>query len=353
MDESTFTDINHPNYHEAGTKVWALSFGGFVHAEYAPTNWVTLTAGLRLDYNNITDFFISPRLASVFQPVENQYIRLSAARAFRKPSGYEAYLHLDLAFPPESPLQTPGEQYAFREFSTRVIGNTNVENEELWSFEAGYLGEFLDERLRVSLDLYFNQLRHELYLDLDIVTAANGLPDIENSSGLIRNSTDVYNMAGGELLVRYDVTKDISLMAFWDHRYVSVGSLSNQSDETPKNLFGLGGRFLLDPGFIGSFYMFSRSEFTDRRVANPMGIMAPPLKQHIDHAVTILGHLGYKFRLDGGFQMQTGFKIVMPISFSAPHFRLREEGGGLDQYGNPFGGREMGRMITGYLEGSF
>jgi len=237
----------------------------------------------------------------VFQPIENQFFRISAARAFRKPSGYEAYLHLDTDFPDLGPFQTAAEQDQFREFLARVLGNTNLKNEEMWSFEVGYLGEFLDNRLRLSLDLYFNRIYNLLYLVDEIVMTSNGLPDLDNSSVLTQNSADVLNIFGGELCLRFDISKDISLMAFWDHRQQYKNGLSISNNSFPKNIFGLGGRFQVESGLLGSLFVFTRSEFTDDEVSNPEGFGAPILTQHMDHTVTILGHIGYKHRLENGF----------------------------------------------------
>jgi hypothetical protein len=39
--------------------------------------------------------------------------------------------------------------------------------------------------------------------------------------------------------------------------------------------------------------------------------------------------------------------------FQAPHFRYYEEAGGVTIHGQQYGGMELARMVTGYLQGSF
>ena len=62
---------------------------------------------------------------------------------------------MGVEFPSDSPIQGTG-QNEFLEFMARVVGNPDLANEKLWSFETGYLGKFLDDRLSIALDLYYN-----------------------------------------------------------------------------------------------------------------------------------------------------------------------------------------------------
>jgi outer membrane receptor for ferrienterochelin and colicin len=202
IDAETFDNPQSPDYHQPGISHWELRGGVFVHAEYAPTHWVTVTGGTRFDYNTQTGAFLSPRLAAVFRPAAGQYIRLGAARSFRKPAFLETVAHLMVDFPDDSPITGTG-QNKFLEFMTRVGGNNKLDNEELVAFEAGYLGQFLDERLSVGLDLYYNMHWNVTQMDSKILPDAQGLPDLELSSFTFANLGSVLDVLGSELSVRY------------------------------------------------------------------------------------------------------------------------------------------------------
>ena len=139
LDDQTYADITSPRYHETGVEHWEWRAAGFAQLEYTPADWVTVTGGVRFDYNSETDEFISPRGAAVFQPHPGQFVRLGVSRAFRKPPFLETGTHLMVDFPADSPITGPAQE-SFQEFMTHVAGNPDIKNENLWSFETGYLG---------------------------------------------------------------------------------------------------------------------------------------------------------------------------------------------------------------------
>jgi outer membrane receptor protein involved in Fe transport len=353
LDGDAFTDITSNSYHEAGVDHVEVRVGTFVHGELAPAEWLTVTGGMRFDYNTETGSFLSPRLSAVFRPVKDHYLRLGVARAFRKPAFLERRAHLMVEFPDDSPITGAGQDN-FQEFMTRVVGNSDLENEELLAFEAGYLGRFLDGRLSLTLDIYYNRHVKEVTFDSDIVADERGLPDLDMSSFMHFNRNYAVAIVGSELGVRFNPSKNVSLLATWTHREVFNEKTWESFNSSPKNLMTLGGRFRTEWGLIGSLYIFTRSEFLDSAVKNPAGLMEPLLTQHLDNQMLVLGRVGWRRALAGSSQLETGVKLFLPISpFSRPYFRFREDGGGIDPVGKNFGGDWLCRMISLYVQGSF
>jgi outer membrane receptor protein involved in Fe transport len=351
LDADNYVDITSTGYHQPGIEYFEYRAGAFVHGELAPADWFTCTLGTRLDYNNVTGVFISPRLAGVFRLMEDQFVRLGWARSFRKPAFMETHLHPMARFPEDSPISGE-DQLNFLEFLTRAIGNSRLENEELMAFEIGYLSSFLDGRLNVTLDLYYNYHSNVIVLDDDIFEDQNGLPNLERSSVVFRNVGGDLDIIGSELTVRYEPVPSVHLLASWAHREV----LGRKNRESPKNLFTLGGRFNTDAGLVGSLYLFSRSEFTDAVVSNPTGLLAPRLSQHMQQVFLLMGKLGWRWRVSAGVDLniEAGVKVFLPVSpFQEPHFRYREVGGIWTDTGANHGGEELRRVVTSYLQGSF
>ncbi len=352
LDAKTFADVTSPDYHKLGIRHWEGRGSAFFHTEVTPVGWVTVTGGMRCDYNTETGLFLSPRAAAVFQPDEGQFLRLGFSRGFRKPSPMEATFHLVVDFPQDSPIQGD-DQTRFLEFMTRVIGNGALENEELLSFDAGYLGRFLDGRLSLAVDLYCNLYGNRTTMEYNIVEDQHGLPDLDRSSYRFSNTGDDIRVLGAELSARFKLSKSTALIAWWAHREVFDRSW-DKNDTSPTDLATLGGRFGAPPGLLGGLFLHYRSSFWDRTVLNPAGLFEPYLEQYMDHAYLVLARLGWTWSPAEGIDLEAGLKLFLPISsFSDPHFRLREKGGGIDATGEPFGGMQLGRMVTGYLEGSF
>jgi iron complex outermembrane receptor protein len=354
LDADTYPDNTSSSYHQPGVSYWEARAGVFVHAEYTPTDWVTVTGGLRLDYNTETGSFLSPRLATVFRPARGQFVRAGVARAFRKPAFLESGAHFMAEFPDDSPITGDGQEL-FQEFLTRVIGNSKLGHEELLAFEVGYLGQFLDSMLSVSWDLYYNLHTNVILMDSQIVMdEMTGLPDLEKSSFMFNHISPDLAIIGSELSVRYNFSEHVSLLASWVHREVIDLETGDVADTSPKNLITLGGRFKTHSGLLGSLYAFSRSEFLDYAVENPAGLLEPTLEQHMDNVLLVLGKLGWQWEYTQGVKIEAGVKLLLPVSpFSGPLFKHSEKGGGITATGMKYGGQELCRMVTGYLQGSF
>jgi outer membrane receptor protein involved in Fe transport len=325
----------------------------FFQGELSPFDWVTVTASMRLDYNTITDMFLSPKLAAVFNPAPGQFVRLGVTRAFHKPTYLESGIHFNVTFPDESPI-TGSDRELFREFMTRVLGYEGLENEELISFELGYLGRFLDDRLSVALDLYFNRYQNRSALDSKIEVTEQGLPDLVRSSFMYDNIGEDIDILGSELVVRYSPAPSIALLASWVHKEIYLQDAGVWDSREPRNFITLGGRFRTEMGLLGSLYLFTRSRYKDTAVFNPGGLLEPMLEKWVDDTMLFLGKLGWRWPTAGGVELECGVKVSLPVSpFKAPYFQTRDLGGGTTPDGKIYGAHYNGRIATAYLQGSF
>ncbi len=353
LDADTFADLSSVDYHKEGIEYWELRAGAFVHGEWTPADWVAVTGGLRFDYNTETEEFVSPRLAAVFRPASGHFLRVGVARAFRKPAIMETRAHPSV----ENVREDLVGRVAFEEFMTRVIGNSELENEELISCEVGYLGQFLDGEISVSLDLFYTRLMNSIDMVEDFFYPGDiipEIPDLDKSSFQYQNLEHDNDIFGGELAIRYRPAKWISLLAAWSHKEIYKHDISGFSDTTPKNLITLGGRFRTDWGLVGSLYAFSRSDFWDRTTENPEGILEGFNPQRMPNVLLLLARLGYKLSLPNSLEFEGGVKLFLPVSpFEAPQFRYHECGGGMTPDSTHYGCHELRRVISVYLQGQY
>ena len=74
----------------------------------------------------------------------------------------------------------------------------------------------------------------------------------------------------------------------------------------------------------------------------------------MDNVFLIMGKIGWKWRVAGAFDIETGLKLFLPFSpFSGSLFRYYEDAGGETAFGQPFGGEALRRVVSAYLQGSF
>ncbi|RME27739.1 MAG: TonB-dependent receptor, partial [Deltaproteobacteria bacterium] len=331
------------SYHEPGVSWSEFRAGGFLHLELAPADWVFITAGGRVDYDTTAGSFVSPRLAAVFKPIENNYLRLGVARSFRKPSFQESGLHPMLVFPESGPIQ-PDEQQDYLEFMARNIGNPNLEHEQMLAFEAGWRSNWLDGILKTRLDVYINRATNIIDFDIKPAFLPTGLPDLEKTSMRFDNEPGAKLAWGVELDVRYQPNKNVVLRAGWSYR-------DTRSETTPKNLFLVGGRFKSEAGLLGSLYLIGRGEYLGTKIQNPEGLFSPSRRAHLPSVGIFIGRLGYRLRLGNEQKLEIGAKWYVPVDVENWRLRYHGRAGLIGPDGTTYGGEPLEPRVTFYLEG--
>jgi len=164
--------------------------GVFLHDEQPLPGNLRLTLGVRGDYNSITPFTVSPRLALVWRFAADQRLRLAFGQAFRKPSFFNSSIHLTNVQPePAFPELT--------DFFLRSVGNEELGNESIASLEAGYHGRFWGGRLTAEADAFYQQYRHTIVLHVEMLESNLGIPDLRNSVAEYRNNGREVDSLGG------------------------------------------------------------------------------------------------------------------------------------------------------------
>jgi hypothetical protein len=215
------------------------------------------------------------------------------------------------------------------------------------------MGKFLDDRLSVSLDLYYNLHTDQIVMSSNIVPTEQGLPDLELSSFMFDQVVPDIYIIGSELRVRFDLSKIVAFTASWTHREVFELETGDAHDDSPKNLITLGARFRTSFGLLGSLYAFSRSRFWEISVPNPAGLMEDLRKMRLDDSLLLLGKLAWRWEIPGGVDLEAGVKLFLPVNLSELSIGYYEVGGGISPLGKRYGGEKLPRIVTGYLQGSF
>lgn len=162
-------------------------YAGAVYAqvEYELLDELSLVGALRYDEGSIFDAQLSPRLALVYSPVEDQSLRFTVHRAFQTPTQLEHFLRTPAARPADfsaleaglraSPLGAAladvpsGTLFTV---STAVpvlgLGNADLDVETVHSFELGYRGQL--GRIYLSVEGYYARLADFV---TDLLPAAN------------------------------------------------------------------------------------------------------------------------------------------------------------------------------------
>lgn len=342
-----FADPASPRYHLPGVEYLEVRGGGYLHAELTPADWLVVTASLRADYNTSTGFFLSPRLAAVLAVSEDHHLRLSAARAFRKPAFMEKGLHVDVTFPPTSPI-LEGDQTLFREFLTRVIGNRELGNEQLWAFELGYQGR-LAGNLDAGVDLYANLYEQFSRVAYRMFTDARGLPDLHRSSFRFEEEDAAAVILGAEFHLGWRPAEWLRLELAYSTFGVWNDGLDRQQDDSPKFLFSLGAEFNHPGGLRGSLFLSGRSPLTEYNIDNPAGLLEPHLTMHLPPALLLQGRLGWRLQL-GGAMLETGAKFYLPFSLDPFAWQMHDRAGGVTAAGVGYGGTALLPTVLFYLE---
>jgi len=238
--------------------------GLFLHDEQKLGDRLTLVGSLRFDYNNITPLTLSLRLALVYRPVSDHFLRLAFGQAFRKPAYINTSVHLKNVetLPGFEPLQN---------IFLNGIGNPDLENESIASMEVGYYGRFLKNQLVLEADVFYQRYRDTITLQSDMVMGSWGLPDLANSMVRFENAGREVDSIGGSLSVTYRLRRSLRISLNYPPRhsfYISEASGINVVGEggegdrvswEPAHLFNLGFHYLPGEGLRMGAAVFGAS----------------------------------------------------------------------------------------------
>jgi len=325
--------------------------GVFFQDEQRLFDELVLTGGIRLDYNSITPFTVSPRLAAVWRFAEQQYLRAAAARAFRKPSFFNTHIHIK-GFRPERGFEE------LEDFFLDNIGNPELDNENITVIEAGYRGRFLDKRLYVEVSTFYNRYRDTIAMYDNMVTDQFGIPDLVNSEFFFKNEGREVDTLGGSVSGTFQITRALRLHINYTFRYSwyisDPGSAASEPEESragdripwePAHLFNLWFHYLAESGLRLGASLHGRTGFLTTRAENGglfdenIDIDSPPL-------LLAGAFASWRWKLGSGWA-EAGVRVynLFNVGFRDSMAIRRPDG-------TEVGGDLLGRQIFLFLKGS-
>jgi iron complex outermembrane receptor protein len=297
-----------------------------------------LTGGVRLDLNSITDPAFSPRIAAVVQPFTDNFFRLSYGLAFRKPSFFETHIHMEIEnFNPSTP--------EIVDFLANELGNEDLVNEKVHTFEAGWRSRLLDDRMHVSVNLFYSLYRDTIVL-VDYLEIRMGIPNLANSSLHYENQGDEFNALGGEAELVWQLPGHLSVWGNLGLRHVTYEDTGKRSPFEPRLRFNLGGRYLPPSGLFIDLAVHYVSGYW-MPIEDPEESLNIPTRVKLGDKFLALGRAGYRFGALGDESLECGVTLQIPLG--VPY---REVPGTPTEKGD-FGGEILQRLVTAYLRGSF
>ncbi len=323
--------------------------GVFVHDEQRLFERLVVSGGVRFDYNSITPWTLSPRLAATWRFAETQWLRLAGGRAFRKPTFFNTSLHFN------SVRGEPGFE-ELTDFFLRSIGNEDLKNEYLTAFEIGYRGRFLEKKLTVEADAFFNLYRETLHFIVDLATNDLGMPDLtESVMGYCNKGRDV-NALGGSVELVYQPTDAWRLAANYTLRYswfieAAVEGYGLEGDVGERvsweraHLANLSLSYAPEQGLrLGAAVHFGSS--FDQMLPETGLIFDQNALIHGPAHLMIGGFAAYRQPVAGGF-WELGLK-----AYNAAHSGYRDSVSVVRPDGTRHGGELIGRRLFLFLRGS-
>jgi iron complex outermembrane receptor protein len=158
--------------------------GLYVQGEWTGLETLTAAAGFRFDMDTFINPTYSPRGSLVYEPIPNHTLRAAVSVGYRPPTAFER----NVAVMTRVNLPPP-----FGPIVTQTRGSKNLDPEKIVSYEFGYQGWFLNHRLRLRADLFYNHLKD--LIQLTALSAGGPTSPINGGHG------DIYGgEAGVEIL---------------------------------------------------------------------------------------------------------------------------------------------------------
>lgn len=303
---------------------------------------LTLTAGLRYDYNSFTRWEFSPRASLVCRPARDHSFRVGYAHAFLKARLFESRLHVEV-------IDISGLGLDIHELDWS--DNPDLDNETIDSLEAGYLGSFLDGRLQLGLDLAYTWYRKHINFYTDesqieyIHVGPISIPDINGPGFGVANNE--YGHSGHTVAVRIVARPYESLRAF-----VNVGYRQIFDDEDRKFWkfepiwhIGSGVDLAAAGGWSSSVRVFFTDSFESKEVTPGGGVLGERDSRRLPLALWINARVARRI-VTGPVDLSVGLE-----GFNLLGNSFREHAGTVLSNNPDYGAERFDRRIVFFIHG--
>lgn len=249
----------------AGNDITIYEYGAYVQAGKTLGN-LKLTGSIRYDKNENFDGQFSPRIAGVYTVKDNHNFRAAFQTGFRNPTTQAQHIALNaISAQLVGGLQQYADKYqityntytieSVNEYTARVLaaGNTNaivdpaniavlqrfssftpVRPEQIHSYEVGYRGLLIDQKLLVDLTYYYNQYNHFEYqvrvrrasgdVEANAINASSLLSgDYTNTFQIYTNATSKVNSQGASVGLSYNLPKSFTIATNYSWNKLDIG----------------------------------------------------------------------------------------------------------------------------------
>ena len=221
-----------PTNFKAGTgKSYRNEWAAYVDFRQDLLEWLTVNAGLRYDWQNLSGGELVPQFGIVARPTNGGVLKLTAAKGFRNPSMMELYFY-------------------------GTNGNVELQAERLWNYELSW-------QHRIGR---FSYKANVFYLKADNLVGTGLKPD----GNIGRINTGAFENAGYELQASYRVTPNFSIHANRSYIHQQEG---REQTGTPEYVDYLGirwqlGRFGLNAGTQHVSNLYTGSDLQTSTLVN-------------------------------------------------------------------------------------
>ena len=252
--------------------------GLYLQDEWLIVPTLRFVTGLRYDLSSGRKPTLSPRVALIFRFFKDQTLRVTYSEAFRPPTLIDR--HLDVVNvvtvpTPFGPITT----------TNPVQGSSNVEPEQIQSYELGYQGWFIQHRLRARANVFYNEISNLI-----------GFPAISNPIRAVNiGEVDMY---GGESGIEVWATSWLS--GFINGAYQQFSQTVVNTPKSSGSLWKFNGGVRLDfpQGLSGELlvHYVSSTTYPIARVFTslaPFGVQSP--HPRVDSYTLVNLRAGYRF----------------------------------------------------------
>jgi iron complex outermembrane recepter protein len=297
-----------------------------------------ITAGLRFDYNSVTDYELSPRAAVVCTPWPHHSFRVGYAHAFLKPTFLESRLHFRL------------DDFNNYDLTEMNLSNPDLANQVVDSLEMGYTAGLFDERLILRLDFAYNWYSNQIWFEYDPdkmrykTVGTLRIPDITGPGMSFQNDPTGHHGHDVEIQAIVRPTERSRLYFQAGYRQIFDSETGGFSDREPVWRLGAGADLSTRMGLSAALRAFYTTSYM-RDLADETSAFEPTTLVRIPAFLLLNARLVWSFKAGPG-EWTTGVE-----AFNLLDARHRELAGRTNPNGPDFAAERLGRRVVVFLTG--
>ena len=193
-----------------------------------------------------------------------------------------------------------------------IYGNPEAEPETTWTYETGYSGFYLNRKLKLDADIFFQETKDKLFVGNTVVGLTGNTINVVNYNKIFRT-------VGSELSSRYKLNNNLTLIGDYSYvqpfsdpegGYEAWGAVRSATLALAKHQLGAGFEYTQNKLKIDGYFKWISKHAFSETYTSGLVVMPATIDRKYPSVYKIFLRLGYEFKMPWMSEEDAEFELM-------------------------------------------